>query len=49
MKFISKNKGLIVFYLVIAVFTYLLALRVESLDKKEYIDNNKAVVINLWQ
>jgi preprotein translocase subunit YajC len=48
MNVILKNKGLLVFYLVVVVFAYFLVARVEKLDQKEDINNNKSLVVNLW-
>ena len=48
MKSILKFKGLVIFYVFVALLTYALILRVERLEQNgEYIQSN-GIVINLW-
>lgn len=46
MNFITRNKSLIIFYVVVAALTYALTMRVEKLER----NNNEpsGVVVNLW-
>jgi hypothetical protein len=48
MKKILKYKGLILFYLTIAIITYGLTLRTEALNNNDNHNQKEAVVINLW-
>jgi hypothetical protein len=45
MKFLLKNKIVLIFYVTVVLFTYLLMYRVESLENKDI--NHSNLVINI--